>query len=109
MKANYIFIFIFLGVSFTITGCGNREAYIYNPEEFNRERADFGRELTDRAEVSICYHKGSTTPQMLIQMAENECRRFDKKPKFKNNQLLMCSISTPALISFDCIDHLIKK
>ena len=109
MKINSIFIFIFLGLSFIITGCGNREAYIYDPEEFNREKADFGRELTDRAEVSICYHKGSITPKMLIQMAKDECRRFGKKPKFKKNQVLVCSISSPALISFDCIDPLIKK
>lgn len=109
MKINYVFFFIFLGLLSPITGCGNRDAYIYEPEEFNRERADFGRELSDRTEVSICYHKGSTTPQMLIKMAEDECRRFGKKQKFKQNQVLMCSISTPALISFDCVDTPIKK
>lgn len=109
MTINYVCIFIFLGLSFIITGCGNREAYIYVPDEFNREKADFGRELTDRAEVSICYHKGSTTPQILNRMAEDECSRFGKKPKFKQNQVLMCSISNPALISFDCVDSPIKK
>ena len=109
MKTNYISIFIFLGLLSPITGCNNRDAYIYNPGEFNRERADFGQELSDRDRVSICYHKGSTTPKMLIQMAEDECRRFGKKQKFKKNQVLMCSISTPALISFECIDPLIKK
>tara|TARA_S200000501_G_scaffold180290_1_gene169698 strand:- start:3958 stop:4287 length:330 start_codon:yes stop_codon:yes gene_type:complete len=109
MKINLKLICISLFVLFLITGCSNREAYIYDPHEFNRERADFGRELTDRTEVSICYHMGSTTPQMLEQMADDECRKFNKKAKFKKNQILICSVSTPALIHFDCINSSIKN
>jgi hypothetical protein len=94
----------FLGVLLVSlsTLLGACQPYIYEPDEFNRERADFGRERTDRTEVSICYFTRTTTPQDILAMAEGECAKFGKTARYLYSQTGECPLSTPTLGHFAC-------
>jgi hypothetical protein len=84
------------------SACANVEPYIYNPDEYNRESPNFSKEIIDRSEVIICYNKSSTTPEILIQMATDECGRFGKVANFIKHDHFICSISSPAQAIFQC-------
>jgi len=86
-----------------LAACTNIEPYIYNANEFNRESPSFAKELEDRSTVEICYNKRSTTPQILKQMATDECRRFGKRAHYYENKNLICSVSAPAQAMFWCL------
>tara|TARA_B100000315_G_scaffold92339_1_gene85064 strand:- start:127 stop:618 length:492 start_codon:yes stop_codon:yes gene_type:complete len=86
-----------------LAACSNFEPYIYNANEFNREHHSFGKEPKDRSTVEICYNKRSTTPQILKQMAADECRRFGRRAHFYENINLICSVSAPAQAVFWCL------
>ncbi len=86
--------------------CGvvSDEPYIYKANEFNRDAANFGEELTDRDSVAICYRKRGTTPETVRSMAETECGRFEKVAVFNSQDLLTCPIGTPVRATFLCVD-----
>jgi len=94
-----------------LMACSNTEPYIYNADEFDRDSPNFGKDITDRAEVVLCYNKSSTTPLILTQMAIDECGRFGKIAKFIENHHLVCSISSPAQAVFKCLcpDEILEK
>ncbi len=76
--------------------------YIYDPEEYNRERADFGHDRKDRTELKICYLTRTTTPQDILAMAEAECGKFGKSARYLNSQMGECPMATPTLANFVC-------
>lgn len=80
-----------------------RVPYIHNANEFNRADANFGKELTDRAALEICYAKQTTTPVALLTMADLECGRFGKRAVFIGQDILICPILTPARAKFQCV------
>ena len=88
---------------FSLSACIDAGPYIYKADEFNRRSADFGVELKDRSKVEICYNKWSTTPEILTQMAKDECGHFGKLARFVSNQDLACSISLPAKAVYWCL------
>jgi hypothetical protein len=77
--------------------------YIYEPDEFNRERADFGKELKDRTEVDICYFTRNTAPQDILAMAEAECAKFGKTARYIHSEVGICPLATPTLGHFRCV------
>lgn len=81
----------------------DREAYIFTPNEFDRSRPGFGRELTDRSELQICYNNQTITPQALLGMAAKECGRFGKRAVFSHHEYLECPLMTPARAHFRCV------
>ena len=94
-----------------LMACSSTDPYIYNADEFDRDSPNFGKDVTDRAEVVLCYNKSSTTPLILTQMAIDECGRFGRIAKFIENRHLVCSISSPAQAVFKCLcpDEISKK
>jgi hypothetical protein len=90
-----------------VIGCvallGACAPYIYDPDEFNRERADFGRELKDRTGVDVCYFTKATTPQDILAMAEAECAKFNKTAKYLYSEIGICPMATPTLGHFSCV------
>ena len=60
-------------VALTVSACTNQAPYIHNPSEFNRQSANFAKEIKDRDGVNICYNNRSTTVQDLLAMAQAEC------------------------------------
>ena len=81
----------------------DREAYIFTPNEFDRSRPGFGRELKDRSELQICYSKQITTQQALLDMAAKECGRFGKQAVFSHDESLECPLMTPTRAHFRCV------
>lgn len=96
-------IALWLGIGFILTACAGESPYIYKAEEFNRSDPNFAKAITDRSTVEICYNKRSTTPDLLLLMATDECRRFGKRAVFLKHQTLECSISAPAQAVFSCV------
>ena len=78
------------------------QPYVYELNEFNRERPDFGRERTDRAAVDICYYTAKTTPQDLLAVAESECGKFGKTARYQYSDVLECPMVTPLRARFTC-------
>jgi hypothetical protein len=89
-----------------LTACSEVEPYIYKAGEFNRNNPFFAKEPMDISSVNICYNKSSTTPNILLQMATDECTRFGKQAVFVKHETLACTILAPAQAQFACI---IKK
>lgn len=77
--------------------------YIYDPEEFNRERADFGKDRTDRTSVDICYFTRNTAAQDILAMAEAECAKFGKTARYRYSEVGICPLATPTLGYFNCV------
>ncbi len=84
-------------------GCsGGLSPYVHNPDEFNRDSPSFAKEPTDLAQVAICYNGSSSTPQDILALAESTCAQFGKIARFDHQDLLQCSLLTPARAFFQC-------
>ena len=96
-------IFFLSLLVFWLSACTDSVPYIFIADEFNRESPVFGMELKDRSKVEICYNKRSTTPNIVTQMAKDECGRFGKAAHFVSHGDLTCSISSPAKAVYICL------
>ena len=85
-----------------LSACTDSGPYIFKADEFDRKSQGFAKELKNRSVVEICYSKWSTTPEIVTQMAKDECRRFGKEAHFVSNRNLVCSIGTPAQAVYRC-------
>lgn len=94
---------LLFGLLLVVLAACSREAYVFVPDEFNRDRPGFGQELTDRSSVQICYNNRTITPEALLSMAAKECGRFGKQAVFSRNELLVCPLLTPARAHFQCV------
>jgi hypothetical protein len=93
-------ILIVLLACFALTACA---PFIYEADEFNRERPDFGRELKDRKAVDICYFTRNTAPQDILAMAEAECAKFGKTARYTYSEVGICPLATPTMGHFNCV------
>jgi hypothetical protein len=100
MKRILTILIACLALSVFVAAC---QPYIYEPDEFNRERADFGKELKDRTTVDICYFTRTTAPQDILAMAEAECAKFGKTARYINSEVGTCPLATPTLGHFNCV------
>ena len=78
------------------------QPYVFEPAEFNRDRADFGRQPADRSEVDVCYATNSTSAQDLLAMAEAECAKYGKAARYRYSDVLECPMATPLRARFIC-------
>ena len=92
-----------LTVCVALAGIAGCAPYIYDPQEFNRERADFGREPKDRSEVNVCYFTRTTSPQDILAIAEAECGKFGKAAQYRYSEVGECPFATPTLARFACV------
>jgi len=92
-----------LTILVTCAALGACQPYIYQPDEFNREREDFGRELKDRKTVEICYFTRNTAPQDILAMAEAECAKFGKTARYTYSEVGECPLATPTMGRFNCV------
>jgi hypothetical protein len=88
---------------FYLSACTKVEPYILNDFEFNRDSPSFGVQLKDRSEVGVCYNKRYTRPQIITQIAIDECRRFGKVAFFRGSKNLICSVNAPSLATYACL------
>jgi hypothetical protein len=83
--------------------CSQAEPFVFISGEFDRGRADFGREPTDIEFVDICYNRYAITPEALREMAEGKCAAFDKKAVYRGQDYFTCPLFLPARARFDCV------
>lgn len=102
MRMQWILASIAVGALTALGGCSLPEPYVYRYEEFDRDLAGFGKELENRTSVGICYNKKNTTPQQIVQLARDECAKYDKVARFQYHKYLECPILTPAEAIFLC-------
>ena len=53
--------------------------------------------------VAICYNGRSTTPEAVWQLAESECAKTDRVPRYERQEGFACSIANPTRIFFRCV------
>ena len=90
-------------VLFGLSACHSSGPYVFKEGEFNRNSPTFSKVPDDIDKVQICYNKDSTTPVVLLDMAKNECGRYDKQPRFRRHDLLHCPLVTPVMATFSCV------
>ena len=83
-------------------GCTAREPFVYDEHEFNRDGPTFGNKKIDISKVRICYSKFSTTSKTISLLAEKECGKVNKYPRFIGHDKLFCPISTPTGAKYVC-------
>lgn len=95
---------ILLSVVFITAACtmSDPDAYVFRPGEFNRASKDFGKEPKDIFSVTICYNKMGAKPEIISQLAVEECGKYDKKAIFKEQTLKYCPLFTPIAAVYDC-------
>lgn len=86
-----------------VSACGAVEPYIFQPGEFDRTRADYGKEPADIASVSVCYLGAVTAFEEVIEMAEERCGQFAKEAVLRDSGYARCPLVTPAHAAFDCV------
>jgi hypothetical protein len=82
----------------------NTDAYVYNDGEFNRASPTFNREPVNIDSVTICYNKYGTNPAVVVNMATEECKKFNKKAEFVRQSLSVCPLFTPVAAIYNCTD-----
>ena len=104
MYSNILNKIIFLSLLVLwLSACTGSGPYIFKADEFDRNSRYFSKEPEDRSGVKICYNKWSTTPEIVTQMARDECSRFGKEAHFVANRNLECSIGAPAQAVYRCL------
>lgn len=53
--------------------------------------------------VAICYNSRSTTPQVVWELAESECAKTDRVPRYDREDVMACSVANPTRIYFRCV------
>lgn len=88
--------------AFLAASCAAPEAYVHKPAEFNREATDFGKDPENLAEVTICYNKFATKPEIITQLAVDACGKFGKEAVFREQTLNQCPLITPMAAVYNC-------
>ena len=97
-----LLMIIGLGTAFLAAACAAPEAYVFNPDEFNRASPRFGKEPQDLSSVTICYNKMGTKPEIISKLAVEECRKYSKNAIFLEQKLDLCPLLTPIAAVYDC-------
>ena len=86
-----------------LSACSKAAPYVFKEGEFNRNSPTFNKRPDDINKVQICYNKGSTTPEVVLEMAGNECGLYGKRANFQKQDVLHCPLLTPVMATFSCI------
>lgn len=89
---------VFLATT-ALAGCAS-EPFVDGRREAGSTRT-VGR--SSASVVAICYNSRSTTPQVVWQMAESECAKTDRIPKYDREEVMSCSVANPTRIIFRCV------
>jgi len=92
----------FIVVLVFCVGCTPREPFVYYQQEFNRDAPTFGKKQINITKIRICYSKISTTSKKITLLAEKECAKVNKYPRFIRHDTLFCPISTPTGAQYLC-------
>ncbi len=76
-------------------GCTARGPFVYDEQEFNRDAPNFGNKKINITNIRICYSKISATSEKITLLAEKECGKVNKYPRFIAHDTLFCPISAP--------------
>lgn len=91
-----------LVVTLAASACGSTDPYIFQKKEFDRARPDFGKPVTDRTELTICYNGAGTSDGRIARMAEEECGRFGKQAEPAGDGFGECPLLVPVAAHFVC-------
>lgn len=91
-----------LAVLLAVSACGGTEPYIFQKKEFDRARPDFGKPVTNRTELTICYNGTGTSDGRIARMAEEECGRFGKQAEPAGDSFGECPLLVPVAAHFIC-------
>jgi hypothetical protein len=90
-------------VGLLTAACTAPEPYAFTEEEFNRSLPTFRKTNPDMKEVIVCYGKSGATPQQIVEIARQECAKIGKVPRFNRQDYLVCPVTTPVSVHYDCL------
>ena len=85
-----------------LAGC-SASPFVYKDNEFDRSAPDFAGEPENISAVTVCYSKVNTAPEDVLDVAQAECAKVGKKPRFSNQDYENCPLLTPVSARFTCI------
>ena len=91
-----------LAICLAGSGCGGTDPYIFQKKEFDRARPDFGKPVTDRTQVTICYNGARSTDGQVARLAKEECARFGKQAEPSGDGFGDCPLLVPIAAHFVC-------
>ena len=89
---------VFLGFGL-LSGCAS-EPFVDGRREAGSTRP-LGPSTVNR--VAICYNSRSTTPETVLALAESECAKTDRVPRFDGEDIMDCSVVNPTRAYFRCV------
>ena len=95
-KAQILAVFLACGL---FGGCAS-DPFIDGRREAGSTRP-LGPSTVNR--VAICYNSRSTTPEAVMQLAESECAKTDRVPRYDGEDILDCSLVNPTRAYFRCV------
>ncbi|MBH88822.1 MAG: hypothetical protein CMF71_06325 [Magnetovibrio sp.] len=94
--------FIYVKVLILISACST-SPYVHRADQYNRSSDDFGRTITDISQVVICYNTFNSTPDEIVKLALDECKRYGKSASFLKQDYGICPITAHMSASYTCM------
>ncbi len=91
-----------IGLLALATACA-RPAYVHHGGEFNRSSSDFGKDVIDIEQVTVCYSSRGSTPAQVRALATEECAKVGKTAQFVEQNYANCPLQTPVSAIFSCL------
>ncbi|OPZ78419.1 MAG: hypothetical protein BWY78_00592 [Alphaproteobacteria bacterium ADurb.Bin438] len=86
---------------FIISGCGITKPFIDSRREAGKSYL-VGESNLDT--VAVCYNSITTKKEELLEIANTECMKTNRKAVFKSQKILNCSFISPTKAYFDCVE-----
>lgn len=93
---------------FTTASCGFFTPYVVSFRDMETESFK-GENMNRTASVSICYDSSSYSIQKADKLAEDECNIIGAKAKFIGTENLSCSLFSPDVANYICVDKGTEK
>ncbi len=100
-KVKKIFLFISVFYLASLSAC--QDASLWEPQKYNRNKANFDKVETKKSKVVICTATASKAArEQSLQKAEKECAKFGKQALLKSYSIATCPLSQPVSWHYFC-------
>lgn len=89
-----------------VAACSAPAPFVYDREEFNRRRVDFGQDPKTISQVLVCYAKSSATPAEIVRLAEERCAIVGARAAFLRTEYAICPLVAPAGAIYSCVGQI---
>jgi len=84
------------------TAACSEPPYVRDPARIDRDHPDFGKTMTDREAVEICYNTRGASPADVAALARDACGEFGKVAVFEEQDYTVCPLTNPVAAVYRC-------